>query len=205
MRRIATLATVGVLVLVVVAQFALPPFVSGQVEDRLTDRGGSADVSLKAFPAVRLLFTEGDSARVRARGIVLPLVSPNRPVLEQLDGFDEVDVEVTDARAGPFRLQTVSLERDGDSPYRTAVHGTITGRDLATFAAGQVGGPLAGFFGGLAGGALPGGDEPVPLDLEAVIRSDGGRPHAVTVHGTVAGVEAGPLVEALAQALAGRF
>jgi hypothetical protein len=206
MRRIASLATLGVLVLVVVAQILLPGIVSGKVEDRLTAHGGSADVELSAFPAARLLFTEGDSARVRARGVQLELVSPDSKVFEQLDGFNDVDVRVTDAQAGPFKLASVSLQRHGgDRPYRTSVHGTITARDLGTFGASQVGGPLGGFLGGLMGGALPFGDEPVPVDLDAVIRSDGGRPRAVTVSGSVAGLPAGPLVEALAQALAGRF
>jgi hypothetical protein len=206
MRRIATLATAGLVVLLVVAQFALPAYVSGRVEDRLTERGGSAEVKLGAFPAVRLLFGDGDSARVRARGIRLPLVSPRRRVLADLDGFDDVDLEVTDARLGPFRLATVAMRRDGgDRPYRAAMKGTVTARDLATYGAGQVGGPLGGFLGGMAGGALPFGDEPVPIDIEAVVRSDDGRPRAVVVHGTVAGVPAGALVELLAQAVAGRF
>jgi hypothetical protein len=206
MRRIATLAIVGVLVLLVAAQIAVPKLVASNVEDRLTRGGGSADVSLSALPSVRLLFGEGDSARVRARGIDLPLIAPGAKVFEQLDGFDDVGVQVTDSRAGPFKLSSVSLERKGsDTPYRSSVHGTITGRDLGTFAAGQFGGALGGFLGGLMGGALPFGDEPVPVDLDAVLRSDGGRPRAITVSGSVAGVPAGPLVEALAEALAGRF
>src|SRR4051812_43094404 len=206
MRRLATLAAVGLLVLLVVAQFALPAFVDGRAEDRLTEGGGSADVRLSALPAARLLFKEGDSARVRAREIELPLIDPDRRVLADLDGFDDVDVQVTDSRAGPLELTSVSLRRDGgDAPYRTEVHGSITASALATFGAGQVGGALGGFLGGLMGGALPFGDRPIPIDLDAVVRSDGGTPRAVTVHGTVAGVPAGPLVEALALALAGRF
>jgi hypothetical protein len=205
MRRLATLAAVGAVGLLVLAQLALPAFIDGRVEDRLTDGGGTADVNLSALPAPRLLFKEGDSARVRARGIELPLIAPGRRVLEDLDGFDEVDVQVTDSRAGPVRLSSVSLERKGDTPYRTAINGSITAQDLATFGASQVGGGLGGFLGGLMGGALPFGDDAIPIDVEAVVRSDGGRPRAVTVEGTVAGVPAGPLVEALALALAGRL
>src|SRR4051794_19041928 len=197
MRRVATLATVTVAVLVVVAQFALPPLLAGQVESRLTANGGSADVELHAIPSLRLLFTEGDSARVRARGIDLPLANPNSDVLGQLDGFDAVDVRVTDSRAGPVRVDELTLARDGDRPYRTTIKGSITAADVATF--------VGGFLGGLAGGALPFGDDAVPIDLQATVRSEDGRPRAVTVHGEVAGVPAGPLVEALAQALAGGF
>jgi len=68
-----------------------------------------------------------------------------------------------------------------------------------------MGGPFGGLFGGVAAGALPFGDEPVPVDLDATIRSEDGRPRAVVVNGSIAGLPAGPLVEALAQALAGSF
>src|SRR4051794_11827654 len=198
MRRLATLAIVSVLVLVVVAQFALPPLVANGVEGRLTANGGSADVELNAVPALRLLFTEGDSARVRARRIELPLVRPGGKVLGELDGFDDVDVRVTDSRAGPIRLSSFTLTRKGgDGAYRASIHGSVTARDAAEF--------LGGFLGGLVGGAMPFGDKAVPIDLDAVLRSEDGRPHAVAVHGTIAGVSAGPLVELLAQALAGRF
>lgn len=206
MRRIATLATAGLLVLLVIVQFALPAWVSRRVEDRLTRRGGSADVELRALPAARLLFSDGDLARVRARGISVPLGTPPRKVLGGLEGFDEVDIELIDARAGPFRLDRVSLRRDGaDRPYRVAVKGSITARELASYGAAQLGGSLGGFLGGIAGGAMPFGDERVPLDLDAVLRRDGERLRAVVVHGSVAGLPAGALVEALAQALAGRF
>jgi len=205
MRRLAILATLLAVVLLVAAQFALPAIAENRAADVLTEDGGTADVDIDAFPAVRLVLGDGDLVRVRAREITLPLVAPDEKVLDDLDGFGEVDVEVSDARSGPFRLDTVTLKRDGDGPYRTAIRGTVSAQDLGTFAGGQMGGAFGGFFGGLAGGALPGGDQPVPVDLDATLRSDDGRPEAVVVHGTVAGIPAGPLVEAFAQALAVGF
>jgi hypothetical protein len=160
-------------------------------------------VEIDALPAVRLLLRDGDLVRVRARGIELPLVRPDERVFGDLDGFDEVDVEVTDAHAGPFELQTVTLDRSGDGPYRTTMRGSVSAEELGTFAGAQMGGVFGGLFGGVAGGALPFGDEPVPVDLDATLRSEDGRPRAVVVHGSIAGVPAGPLVEALALALAG--
>ena len=50
----------------------------------------------------------------------------------------------------------------------------------------------------------PSGTE-IPIDLTATLESTGGRINATNVNGTVAGVPAGPFVEALAAALAGRF
>ena len=189
MRRFSIVAVIAVSVLAVAGQFAAPRIASDRIEKRLTSDGGSARAEVHAFPWPRLLFTDGDSVKVRARGITLPLVSPTEPVLRDLDGFDRVDLEVTDATAGPVRLETAALKRD-EGPYRAIIRGTVTPSDLARF--------VTGF-------ALPFGDQPVPLDLRAVLRSDRGRPRAVTAHGTVAGLPAGPLVEALAQALAGRF
>jgi hypothetical protein len=206
MRRISIVAVLVLFVLAVVGQFVAPRIVAGQAETRLTKDGGTARVDISAFPWPRVLFGEGDSLKVRASGLSLPLIGPNGRMLGDLDGFDDVDVEVTNATAGPFRLSEVKLERrGGDRPYRATIAGTITARDLVTFSGSLGGGAVGGFLGGLAAGALPFGDQPVPLNLDAVIRSDGGQPRALTVTGSVGGVPAGPLVEALAQALAGRF
>lgn len=205
MRRLAILATAIVLVLAIAGQIVAPRIAANRVRDRLTRGGGSAEVHIGAFPWPRLLFSEGDSVKVRGSGLALALVTASTNVFGALDGFDDVDVQITDARAGPLRIGRFTLTRSGgDSAYDTTVTGTITARDLAAFTAGQAGGIVGGFLGGIAG-ALPFGDQPLPVDLSAVLRSDGGRARAVTVSGSVAGLPAGPLVEALAVALAGRF
>ena len=206
MRRAAIVAAGCLVVLLVATQLALPPLAENAAERRLTRGGGSADVDIDAFPAARLILKDGDLVRVRARGIELPRVKLGERVLRDVDGFDEVDVRATDARAGPLRFDVLTLSRtDGSRTYRTTIAGSVAASDLGAWAGDQIGGPVGGLFGGLAGSALPGGDRPVPVDLDATIRSDGGRPRAVTVEGSVAGIPAGPLVEALAQALAGGF
>ena len=206
MRRISIVAVLVLFVLAVGGQVIAPRIAARDTVKRLTKDGGTAQAEVHAFPWPRLLFTEGDSIKVRANGIALPVVSPQSKVLQDLDGFNKVDVQVTNATAGPLRLQRVSLSRDGgDHSYSAQVAGTVTARDVATFSGSQIGGGLGGFLSGLAGGSLPFGDEPIPIDLSAVIRSDGGRPRAVTSDGTIAGLPAGPFVEVLAQALAGRL
>jgi hypothetical protein len=185
-------------VLAAIAQLALPRLAADRAEERLTRDGGSADVEVDALPAVRLLFKDGDRLRVRAREIELPLLDLDADVLGDLDGFDEVDIAVSDATAGPLELESVTLVRGaGAVAYRTAIRGSVDALGAATF----LGGPLAG----LAASAMPFGDEPVPVELDATIRSDDGRPRAVVVHGSIAGVPAGPLVEALALAIARGF
>src|SRR4051794_23799157 len=203
MRRIAIVAAIGLFVLVAIGQFVAPRVAADQVENRLTKDGGTATASVHAFPWPRLLFKEGDSLKVRARGIQLPLVPPND--INKIDGFDDVDIQVTDATAGPFKVSRLTLQRNGGNAYRTTLTGTTTARQVATFAGSQAGGALGGFLSGLAGGALPFGDQTVPFDFTAALRSNGGRISAAAVAGNVAGFPAGPLAEAVAQALAGRF
>jgi hypothetical protein len=206
MRRISIVAIIGLFVLVVAGQFVAPRIAAHEVAKRLTKDGGSATASVHAFPWLRLLFNEGDSVRVRANGIRLPLITPGSKVLSGIDGFDDVDIEATNAAAGPFKIQKLTMQRSGgNNAYRTTLTGTTTGRAVATFAGNQAGGALGGFLTGLAGGALPFGDQTVPFDFDTTLRSVGGMPQAVAVTGNVAGFPAGPLAEALAQALAGRF
>ncbi len=207
MQRIAILTVALVLVLLAVVQFALPPLAERRAEKHLTAGGGHAKVELSALPSVRLLFKEGSSLKVRASDLTAPLPDPrSKTTLSDLDGFDKVDIQVTNTHVGPFRVDRLTLVRDtADGAYRTTVAATVTGAELSAFAGRTIGGGLGGFLGGIAGGVMPGAQAEVPIALDAVLQSEGGRARAVAVNGSVAGLPAGPLVEALAAALAGRF
>jgi hypothetical protein len=206
MRRAVVIAAAVLIALLVLSQLLLPPYIEGRVKDRLTKDGGTADVSLSAFPAVTLLFGSGDEAKVHARGLRLDVASTTRKPLDRLDGFDKVDVEVTASTAGPFRVDDVNLERDhGGDPYTTTVHASVSGHDLATYAGGSLGGALGGLLGGLAAGAVPFTSARIPVALDATVASEGGEPHVQSVNGSIAGLPAGPLLEALAEAVARRF
>ena len=207
MHRMAILTVLGILVLLAVVQIGLPPLLERRVEGHLTKGGGSAQVELAAVPAVRLLFREGDSLKVRASGLATGLAEPSsKGALSDLDGFDKVDVQVIGMRVGPLHIARFTLRRDtGDDAYRATVSATVTAAELSTYAGQTLGGGLGGFLGGVAGGMMPGGGAPIPIDLDAVLHSDSGSLRAVSVNGSVAGLPAGPFVEALAAALAGRF
>jgi hypothetical protein len=201
------IAAAGLFILLVAIQLALPPIVQHRVERELTKNGGHARVHLSALPAPRLLFKEGDSLKVRATGLVTPAADPsNSSALNDLDGFDSVDIQVIGLHAGPLTISRLTLQRDDSAhPYSATVQATVTGADLATYAGSQIGGGLGGFLGGLAGTAMPGSGTEIPIDLTATLRSDQGSVNATSVNGSVAGLPAGPFVEALAAALAGRF
>ena len=206
MRRVL-IASFGVVVLLLVlSQLFLPLYMEGRVEDRLTKNGGKADVTLKALPAFTLLAGSGDETKMRGSGLSFDLLETINKPLDKLDGFDKVDLDVTDSTAGPFHLTHMTLRRDSDNdPYEMSLEGSVTGRDLATYAGGQLAGPLGGFLGGLASGALPLTNAPIPVTLDASMKSDGGQARVQSATGTIAGLPAGPLLEALAQAVGQRF
>jgi hypothetical protein len=199
----------GLLILLVAIQLALPPLLARQVESELTKHGGHAHVKLSALPSPRLLFKEGDSLEVRATGLVTPPPDPSSSStgsLADLDGFDTVDIQVVGMRVGPLTIALLTLyRREFAQPYRATVQATVTGADLATYAGNQLGGGLGGFLGGIAGSAMPGSSTEIPIDLAARLQSDNGDIRATQVTGSIAGVPAGPFVEALAAALAARF
>jgi hypothetical protein len=207
MHRMVILAVAALLVLLLVVEFALPPLLARHVEGKLTANGGTARVELSALPSPRLLFGEGDSLKVRATGITTGISDPtSNGSLADLDGFGNVDIQVIGMHAGPLTISRLTLKRDGgDRPYHAVVQATVTAADLSAYAGQQIGGGLGGFLGGLASGMMPGSGAEIPIDLTAVLRSDGGRVRAVTVDGNVGGLPAGPLVEALAAAIAGRL
>ena len=209
MRRIA-LAAVGVLVaLFVASQLLVPPYVEHRVASRLTADGGHAQVQVSAFPAFTLLAGDGDRLRVRAQGINLALAIPvagqTGPRLDRLDKFGSVDIRITGANAGPFKLSSLSVTRTGGAhDYSVALDATTTAADLATYTGGQIAGDLGGLFGSFAGSALPFADEPVPIKVDSVVHSDGGTPAVVSTSGSIAGIPIDPLIQALSAALAGR-
>jgi hypothetical protein len=206
MPRVVVFLIGGIAVLLVASQLALPPVAEHKVESRLERDGGTAHAEVRAFPALRLLFGDGDSLEVQGRGVRLDVRGAGAD-LGRLDGFDEVHIVVTSAAAGPLDVQTLSLDRaKGETGYELRSSARTTPRELAGFVGSQAGGALGGLFGDLAAGSLPnGGNTPVPLQLTADVRSNGGRPEVTNAQGSVAGIPAGPLAELVVGALLTRF
>jgi hypothetical protein len=207
MHRMAILAVAALAAILVALQLALPPIIARQAEKELTKHGGHARVELSAFPSVRLLRKEGDSLTVRATGLVTPPKDPTSTgTLSDLDGFSKVDIQVVGMHIGPLTIARLTLQReDDDQPYTARVQATTTPAALATFAGGAVAGGVGGFLGGIASSAMPGANTELPIDLDATLVSQDGAIRARTVSGSVAGLPAGPFVEAVTAALAGRL
>jgi hypothetical protein len=192
----------GVAVFVLVgSQILIPSLGERRVENRLTEGGGSAEVTLGAFPAARLLFADGERFEVEARDLDLDLDEEIR-VFDRLDGFTVVEVSIEDSIAGPFELDSFRLRRDGDGPYRLVSSGVTTPAGLAEAGLESVelpGESLADLlFDELLGEA---DDAPVPVELDLELSSDDGRVRVVSGGGTVAGFETGPLAELITSAV----
>lgn len=194
MSRWILIAIAVIVAALAASQIAIPAIAAGEVEDRLTEGGGEAEVSIDAVPAARLLFGDGDSFEVTASGLDLDL-DERVEVFERLDGFGEVDLSIADFVAGPFELESFELRRRAPAPYSLVSLGRTTAADLVAYGAGSLGlpgGPLA---------ALAVGDEPIPIELEMELASDDGAIEVVSGGGTIAGFDAGPLARLITSAI----
>jgi hypothetical protein len=202
-RRLLLIALV-LLALLGISQLVIPPIMEGRISDRLTAGGGSADVSVSAFPAARLLFGEGSRITVTGSGLDLTTESSSGTVFSELDGYDEVSVNLDRFRAGPFRMRSFALTRDGpQAQYHLVARGRTSPTDLASFGAssfGLPGGPLLGYLGGKVLG-----QDSIPVALDMDLESHGGRVVVTSGTGTVAGIPAGPLAELITSLVAVRL
>jgi hypothetical protein len=200
MRRVVIITLLIVLAVLIASQFLIPAIAAQQVADRLTDDGGSATVTIAAFPALRLLFESGDRLEVHARDLTADLDTRTQ-VFERLDRFGSVAIDMIDVTAGPVTVDSFRLEREGDEPYDLALSATASPRDLSAFAAGQVSGAL----GSLAEAFSPLPDVDVPIEVRGEVASQDGRLSLVAGEGRIAGIPAGPIVAAITAAIVSRI
>lgn len=206
MRRTLVILLVALLAVLVGSQLLLPRYLEGRIADRLTQDGGTAEVSLEALPAVRLLSGDGERISVTGNGLRVDVTAPRPEAFDRLEGFEEVDVRLTDVSAGPFRTRSFNLTRsDSSAPYELELSATVSPRDFSRFAAAQVAGTLGTLLGDIAGSALPLADAPIAIDLQTEIERIDGRWRSTGGAGTVADLPAGPIAEALAAAIVARL
>jgi hypothetical protein len=198
-------AVVAFCVLALVAiQLFLPGRAASDVEARLTEGGGEADVEIEALPALRLIWGDGDRIEVTGSDLVLD-VENETAVLDRLDGFDQVDVSLERVEAGPFRVETFELRRAGDGAYTLRSDATTSGTELLQFSAEELG-PIAGPVAGLLGEQAPEeAAEEFDVELDAQLVSDDGRIEITEGGGTVAGYDVGPLAEIITAAVVSRL
>jgi hypothetical protein len=202
-RRVAIVVSLTLVAVLAAAQLALPPLAENRVEDRLTEGGGTAEVSIDAFPALLILLGDGDDLEITGSGLDLDL-DENPEVLERLDGFDRVDMQLDDFRVGPFEVEDFVLSRDGSGPYSLISSSTTTAAELAGYGADRLGfggGPLLEFF----ATGVDAAQRPIPIEMDLEMESDDGRVRVVSGGGTVAGYPTGSLAELITSAIVVRL
>src|SRR5688500_15969854 len=181
-----------------ITQGVIPGQAEKKVRDRLTRNGGSADVTIRAIPAIRLLFDDGDELEVDARGIEIPARDLRGGSFKQLDGFDQMRFEMTRSEVGPFTADRVLLTRDeGEPNYDFTFRGSTSAGQLANFALGAL--PGVGALVETLGGRSA--EAEIPIRLKAELKSDGGRAEIVRGGGTVAGLPLGGIALPIAGAI----
>lgn len=190
-----TLVVAGITVFALVAsQILLPSLGARRVEDRLTEGGGSAEVTLGAVPALRLLFSDGERLEVDGRDLDLEL-DEREAVFDRLDGFTIVDISISESAAGPFELSSFELHRDGAGPYNLLARGQTSASDLTAFGFDQVELPGESFLDLLLNPFVEGVETPLPIELDMELSSDDGRVEVISGGGEIAGIPTGPLAE----------
>lgn len=207
MPKFAAGIVITVALLAVVVQLALPAYYEGRVEDRLAEKGGSADVSIGAFPAVTLVGGRGRKLKATGNGLTFDLEDRREDPFGRLDGFEDVDLELTDVDAGSIRMSDFELRREGrGAEYDMRVTARATPVELAQELGSAAGGPLGGLVGSLATGILPGSaSTEIPLEMNARVRSRNGRADVTDAQSSVGGLPAGPLAEIVLGAVLDRL
>ena len=197
------LAAVAVLVIAAVAtQLLIPRMAENQTEDRLTKDGGTAEVTIEAVPAIRLLFDDGDRLAVRAAEVEIPIDDIQGKSFKELDGFNEVSVRLALSKVGPFFAERVHIDRgEGDRLYDFTFRGSTSGAEVGEFALAGLPPLLRSALTALAGRA---GEKELPIRLDVQLRSEKGRARVIGGTGTVAGLPLGGFALGIAGAIISR-
>ena len=186
-----------------ITQGVIPGQAEKKVRDRLTRNGGTADVNIRAIPAIRLLWDDGDELDVQAHGIDIPARDLRGGSFKQLDGFDEMSFEMVRSKVGPFTADRVSLTRgEGEETYDFTFRGNTSAGQLASFALGTLPPILRSLIETLGGRPA---EAEIPIRLNAVLKSEDGRAELVRGSGAVAGLPIGGIALPIAGAIISRL
>jgi hypothetical protein len=126
-RRIAVLAAVGVVLLIlVVAQLVLPSIAATRVRDQLSKSGTVLEVKVSAFPAIKLLWHQADSVVVRMASYRAPVSDLSNTLAGTVDA-GSVDASAQVLSVGPLALRDATMHKRGSDLTAAA---TVTQADL---------------------------------------------------------------------------
>ena len=142
MRRIIAIATAGVVILVlVVAQLALPAIATDRLRDRLSKSGDVISVEVHAFPAIKLLWNHADRVVVRM-GRYQSGAGSLGDLLSQTSDVGSIDASAQEFSSGLLTVRDAALRKRGNQLVGTAlvtrVRPAASGPDPAIGGAGAV-------------------------------------------------------------------
>jgi hypothetical protein len=161
----------GAVLLLGLAQVFLPRVAANRISSRLGRYGGVESVSVKAWPAVKLLWGSADSVTVRARSLRLSPAQTAK-LLWEARGLSRIAMTAASVREGPLRLSEVSFRKRGKE---LSAQARITGADVRSALPEGLGVQLLSSEGGQvevkAGGGLFG----VNASVDAVAAASSGK------------------------------
>jgi hypothetical protein len=125
-RRIAVIVIAAVALVIVLSQIFLPGIAASTISSRLRRYGRVQSVSVTAWPAVKLLWGQADSVKVRALDLGLSTQQAAKLMWEGR-GADSVAMTASSVRLGPLRVSRVTLHKHGDS---LSARGSVTAADV---------------------------------------------------------------------------
>jgi hypothetical protein len=122
MTRLLLTATAAALLVLLLAQLILPRIAANRISSRVGRYGRVESVSVRAWPAVELLWGSADSVTVRAQRLSL---SPSQAarLLWEARGVERLQFAAPSVQLGPLRLGDARVHKRGGSLAAEAVIG----------------------------------------------------------------------------------
>jgi hypothetical protein len=111
--RIAAWLAGAIVLMLVLAQLFLPAIAASRVRSRVERYGTVKSVSVKAWPAVELLWGKAESVSVKAGSLHLSTAQMAK-LLGEARGVKSMRVSVESVKEGSLQLYDASLQKQGD-------------------------------------------------------------------------------------------
>jgi LmeA-like phospholipid-binding len=164
-------AAAAVVLLLALAQLLLPKIAVDRVRSRVGRYGTVRSVSVKAWPAIKLLWGSVDSVKVQARNL---RITPERTAALLWEGRDSarIDMRAERVREGPLELRDARLQKRGRALQAQAL---IDAADVRAALPPGFDVKLVSSSGGRVRVRASGGLFGVGASVEAEARAEGGR------------------------------
>lgn len=181
--RIAIASLAAIAALLVLAQLLLPVIAEHRVRDRVGRYGTVKSATVKAWPAVKLLWGDVDEVRVKAGALKLT-PAQSAALVAEAHGATKVAASAEVVREGPLRLTQVRLLKHGSALYGV---GLLSERDVKRALPPGFDVTLVGSEGGTVTVRASGGLFGLSASVEAVARAQNGELVAVPSASLLAG------------------